>query len=162
MPEYDLNLAEELAVVACSVARTELAPVSHDRMRLYLAMLSIELSLKAMLERAGMPITKIRARSHRIAELFSDLEKCTIEVEPLAGAVFRTKASRLRSVEISTRNESATVGQLIDALGDVSNYPNEVRYGGHLRHYDASLVADAATQIVAFAKLHWSSIKDTP
>jgi hypothetical protein len=163
MPEYDLQLAEELAIVAGSVPQTELAPVAHDRMRLYLAMLSIELSLKAMLERAGMPVQHIRNRGHRIRDLLSDIDRCTIEVTPMAGVVCRTSASRLRSVAISTQIESGTVGQLIEGLGgNVSNYPNQIRYGGHLRHYNASLVADAAGQIIAFAKAHWSSIQAQP
>lgn len=160
MPEYDLQLAEELAIVAGSIPQTDLAPVAHDRMRLYLALLSIELSLKAMLERAGLPVQRIRNRSHRIRDLMSDIDSCTIEVTPVAGVVYRTAASRLRSVEISTTIERGTVGQLIEGLGEnVSNYPNQIRYGSHLRHYDASLVADAARQIIAFAKVHWSSIQ---
>lgn len=160
MPEYDLRLAEELAVVANSVAQTELPPLAHDRMRLYLALLSIELSLKAMLEKAGMPISRIRARSHRLADLLSDLDHCTVEVTPPTGAVYRTAASRLRAVEISTPTEQGTFGQLIDGLnGNVSNYPNEIRYGSYLRHYDASLVADAAKQAIEFARIHWTSLQ---
>lgn len=160
MAEYDLQLAEELAIVANSVAQTELSPTAHDRMRLYLAMLSIELSLKAMLERAGVPIARIRARSHRIADLLTDVDQCTIEVTPVAGAVFRTTASRLRSIEISTPSERGTVGQLIEGLnGDVSIYPNQIRYGSYLRHHDASIVTDAARKIIAFARIHWLSIR---
>jgi hypothetical protein len=160
MPEYDLQLAEELAVVANSVAQTELAPLAHDRMRLYLALLSIELSLKAMLEKAGVPTSRIKTRSHRLAELLSDIDHCTVEVTPPTGAVYRTAASRLRSVEISTSTEQGTFGQLIDSLdGNVSNYPNEIRYGSYLRHYDASLVSDAAKQAIAFARIHWTSLQ---
>lgn len=160
MPEYDIRLAEELAVVANSVGQTELAPIAHDRMRLYLALLSIELSLKAMLEKAGIPVSRIRSRNHRLADLLSDIDHCTVEVTPPKGAVYRAAASRLRSVEISTPTERGTFGQLIDGLnGEVSNYPNEIRYGSYLRHFDASLVADAAKQAIAFAWVHWTSLQ---
>lgn len=160
MPEYDIQLAEELAVVANSVAQTELPAMAHERMRLYLALLAIELSLKAMLEKAGIPVSRIIARSHRLADLLGDIDHCTIEITPPSGAGYRAAASRLRSVEISTPTERGTFGQLIDALtGEVSNYPNEIRYGNYLRHFDASLVADAAKQAVAFARVHWSSLQ---
>jgi hypothetical protein len=160
MPEYDLWLAEELAVAAKSVEQTELSLPAQDRMRLYLALLSIELSLKAMLEKAGVPISQIRARSHRLADLLGDIDHCTVEVTPPTGAVYRATASRLRSVEISAPTEHCTFGQLIDGLnGNVSNYPNQIRYGSHLRHYDASLVADAAKKAIAFARIHWTSLR---
>ena len=158
MAEYDIGLAEELAVVANSVERTPLEPFARERMRLYLALLSLELALKAMLERSGVPIRQIRGRSHGIKDLLTDLGGCFVEAEVTAGTLGRVPATRLRSVVISTPTERGTLGQLIDALDKgVSAYPTEIRYGADLKHFDAALVADAARQAVAFARVHWSS-----
>ena len=84
MAEYDIGLAEELAVVANSVERTPLEPFARERMRLYLALLSLELALKAMLERSGVPIRQIRGRSHGIKDLLTDLGGCFVEAEVTA------------------------------------------------------------------------------
>lgn len=159
MCEYDIHLADELAIVASGVAATQLTSVSQERMRLYLALLSLELSLKAMLERAGFAVPDIRKMNHGIKLLLSEIDRCTIEVDIRGGCVQRVPASRLRSVVISSGAEIGTVGQMVDRLDEVSTYPNKIRYGGHLRHFSSSLVANAARKTNDFAKLHWTSIQ---
>ena len=64
-----------------------------------------------MLEKAGIPINKIKARSHSLAGLLKDLGKCTVKVPGIHKLV---SASRLRSCELEHSGARITVGQLID------------------------------------------------
>jgi len=47
--------------------------------------LSCEISLKALLEKAGVPIKKIRKRSHDLSGLLRDIGDCEIEIEISCG-----------------------------------------------------------------------------
>ena len=60
MPEYEIAFGEKLADIARMVAAEACVTIDAQRTVLYLSLLSTEISLKAMLERAGRPITKIR------------------------------------------------------------------------------------------------------
>ena len=78
MAEYDISFGERLSETARMVVDEGLAELDAQRTVLYLSLLSTEITLKAMLERAGKPVPDIRARSHRLAELLSDLGQCEV------------------------------------------------------------------------------------
>lgn len=160
MAEYDIAFGEKLADVASFVSTVGLTDLDAKRTVLYLSLLSTEISLKAMLEHAGRPVAKIRAHSHKLADLLTDLGQCEIEVEVSQGNRMYVPATGLRSCTLRHGDAEVTVGAVIDAesLG-ASTYPNQIRYGDVLRHYPADVVAQMAEKVVAFAHQHWQSIR---
>lgn len=160
MAEYDIAFGERLAETARMVADEGLAELDAQRTVLYLSLLSTEITLKAMLERAGKPVPDIRGRSHRLAELLSDLGQCEVEVEIAPGAKRYVPASRIRAIQLNHGSAQSTVGAVVDAENQgASTYPNQVRYGEVLRHFSAEVVAKMATEVAVFARAHWQSIK---
>jgi hypothetical protein len=161
LPEYDIAFAEKLAAVANTVATDDVSPLDAQRTVLYLSLLSTEISLKAMLERAGKPIAEIRAHSHRLSELLADVGRCEVEDEIVPGCRMYVSATRLRSHELNQGEARTTVGAVIDAEKEqnASCYPNQVRYGDVLKHFPAQVVAQMAEIIATFARHHWNTIR---
>ena len=159
MAEYDIAFGERLAETARMVASLGLAELDAQRTVLYLSLLSTEITLKAMLEHAGMPVSGICARSHRLAELLSDLGQCKVEVEIAPGTKRYVSASRIRAIPLNHGRAQSTVGAVIDAESQgASTYPNQVRYGEVLRHFPAEVVAQMAAEVSVFARTHWNDI----
>lgn len=155
MPEYDISFADKLSQVACQVLADGIEEIEAQRTVLYLSLLSTEIALKAMLEKAGKPIAGIRSRSHNIAGLLSDLDHCNVCVEDSHSL----SASRIRAIELSYGVAKITVGAVIDVASDhASRYPGEVRYGERLSHYPATTMAQLSTSVVLFAKTYWASL----
>lgn len=160
MAEYDIAFGERLAETARMVAGEGLSELDAQRTVLYLSLLSTEITLKAMLERAGMPVSAIRARSHRLAELLSGLGQCEMEVEIAPGARRYVSATRIRATPLNQGSAQSTVGAVIDAENQgASIYPNQVRYGEVLRHFPAEVVVQMATKVSVFAREHWQSVR---
>ncbi len=160
MPEYSRAFAEQLAKIATRVAADGLSEPDAQRTVLYLGLLSTEISLKAMLEQAGVPFSKIRRRSHNLGGLMHDLGRCTVAVQVTPGTPKHVPASRLRACTLDHLPAEPTVGELIDAESKgASHYPHQVRYGKLPRHYPPELVAQMATKVAVFAKQHWQSIR---
>lgn len=160
MAEYDIAFGERLAETARMLATEGLTSLDAQRTVLYLSLLSTEISLKAMLERAGKPVSEIRARSHRLAELLSDLGQCEVEVEVVSGTKQYVSASRLRGCLLKHGSAESTIGAVIAAESQgASRYPNQVRYGDVLRHVPAEVVAEMASKVSAFARRHWNSLR---
>lgn len=160
MAEYDIAFGERLAETARMVAAEGAATLDAQRTILYLGLLSAEISLKAMLERAGKPVPDIRASSHRLAELLVALGKCKVEVEIAPGTRRYVSAWRLRGCSLKYGDAESTVGAVIDAESQgASTYPSQIRYGDVLRHFPADVVAQMAVKVSAFAREHWQSIR---
>jgi len=160
MAEYDIAFGEKLAEVASFVVADGLAELDAKRTVLYLSLLSTEISLKAMLERAGKPVAEIRAHSHRLADLLTDLGQSEVEVEATPDNRIYVPASRLCSCSLKHGDAEVTVSAVIDAESEgASTYPNQVRYGDVLRHYPPEVVAQMAAKVAAFARQHWQNIR---
>jgi hypothetical protein len=160
MAEYDIAFGERLAETARMVGVEGLVELDAQRTVLYLSLLSTEITLKAMLEHAGKPVSAIRACSHRLSELLADLSQCEVEIEIAPGTKRLMPASRIRAIPISHGSAQSTVGAVIDAESQgASMYPNQVRYGEVLCHFPAEVAAQMATKISTFAREHWHSIR---
>ena len=162
MAEYDIAFGERLAETARMVAAEGVVPLDAQRTVLYLSLLSAEISMKAMLEHAGKPVSEIRARSHRLADLLLDLGQCEVEIEITPGTKRYMPAARLRACKVKCGTAEATVGTILDAESQgASTYPNQVRYGDVLRHFPAEVVVQMASKVAAFAREHWRSLRVT-
>ena len=160
MAEYHLSFARNLANLASEVAAQGLIDPNAKRAVLYMSLLSTEISLKAMLEKAGVPVLKIRKRSHDLAGLMRDLGKCIVEVAVVPGVRVNVAATRLRARKLRAAGAETTVGKILVAESEgASSYPNKVRYGPLPRHYPPELVAQMAIEVAAFAEQHWTSLR---
>jgi hypothetical protein len=163
LPEYSRSFAQKLAKTAELVAAEGLEDPEAKRTVLYLSLLSTEISLKAMLEKAGMSISDIRRRSHDLAGLLCDVGRCEIEVQITAATKMYVAASRLRAYTLTLALSESTVGEVIDiASKQASAYPSAIRYGEIPHHYPPELVAQMAVKVAAFAKEHWHDIRIAP
>lgn len=156
MPHYDIDLADQFAVIAQSLANQPSSPAAA-RASLYLSCLATELALKFLLERAGHDVQHIKNRHHRLVELLNDTGKCSISTNG-----YPQSAAAIRSLEVSDGNVTSTVGQLLEmaeADQDASPYPNGIRYGEEVRHFPPQAMAAVANQVVAFAREHGDTIR---
>lgn len=160
MPEYDISFAEKLASVAAEVEEKD--PMAHNARRtaVYLGRLSVEISLKALLERAGFSVSRIRARSHDLRGLLSDLGECEIQIETATGEKQWCSASCVRTAVIDFGVGHVPIGELIEAdHPNISTYPNEIRYGATVIDYNPILVSQMAVALVDWANSHWNTIR---
>ena len=124
---------------------------------------SAELTLKALLEKAGMPVSKIRKRSHDLRGLLKDISDCEVEVEVTPGAKRWVPGSRVRAVSIDLGLAHIPIGTLIDAEDQgASRYPNEIRYGDQVVDFKPSLVSAMAILLAEWARDHWNVIRYLP
>lgn len=160
MAEYDIDFAAKLALVATEVDEKD--PWAYDarRVTVYLGRLSAEISMKALLEKAGVPVSSIRAHSHDLRGLLSDLSKCEVEVEVAPGVKQWCSASCVRAAVIDLGLVHVPIGELIDAEDPrISKYPNEIRYGESVVDFSPGLVSDMAAVLASWAKSHWNTIR---
>jgi hypothetical protein len=162
MAEYNLGLSEKLAETAELVVNDGIEDFDAAQTAIYLSLLSCEIALKALLEKAGQPVNEIRARSHNLSKLLEDLGRCEIEVEVANSRFMWVPASRLRAVTIDANYNNATVGTLLEAEAiGASRYPNQIRYGESFRHYPPEMIMKMAIKVVAWAKEYWDHIRTT-
>ncbi len=160
MAEYNIGFSEKLIEAAIAVAGEDFNDIDAVRTVLYLSSLASEIALKALLEKAGIPIKKIRARGHSLSGLLTDLGKCQIHAKVTAGSHTWVSATRLRSKVVDSRYSNATVGTLLTGEErGASKYPSELRYGDHLKDYPPEFKMRASKAVIDFVKKHWEEIR---
>lgn len=160
MSEYDLDFAAKLAQVADQVDEND--PWAYDARRVttYLSRLSAEISLKGLLESAGVPIKEIRRHSHNLRELLKAVSKCEVLAEVTKGKMSWVTASRVRAVTLSLDFVEVTIGTLIDAEDQgASQYPNQIRYGNNVIDFDPTMLAKMALLLAVWAKENCENIR---
>ncbi len=114
---------------------------------IYLSLVSIEISLKATLEKAGFKEPQLRKISHNIPSLFTAISFC----ESMNGNGQWRRMSRIRSYEIEYKSSKDTVGSLVERMPDeTSKFPNDIRYTNQFKHFPAPCVHELARAIVHF------------
>lgn len=156
MPEYNFPFAERLIDATDFLEKQD--ELSSAGAILYLSLVAAEITLKALLEKAGWPVDHLRfARGHKLAELLVDI--CACEVQDSSTSIWRSAAS-LCSVTVDRRYSDATVGKLLQAeTQGASAYPNQIRYGEDLHHYHPQLMLGAARKALEWAKNHERTIR---
>lgn len=161
MTMYDVDFGKKLAETARSVLNNGADTQEDVRVVTYLSHLSAEISLKAMLERAGIDLAVIRNRSHSLEALLMDFPGCEIEVEIAPGCKSFISATCLRSIGIPYEGCNTTVGRVLEPEKKerTSTYPNEIRYGEGLKHFPPAVLVGMANSVAEFAKEHWASLR---
>lgn len=163
MAEYNIGFSKMLMNAADAVATEDFSDIDVVRTVLYLSSLASEITLKALLERAGIPVEDIKSLRHSLSRLFAVLGKCQVQAAVTTGARTWVPAIQLCAKVVDNRYSDATVGKLItgEECG-ASKYPNELRYGDHVRDYPPELKMGAAKAVIDWVEEHWSEIRITP
>ncbi|GAB4119273.1 MAG: hypothetical protein Tsb0027_13430 [Wenzhouxiangellaceae bacterium] len=154
---YSIDFAERLIDAAESFFHMSSAEEDAGRAVLYLSLLSCEISLKSLLESAGFAPNELRQRSHSLAELLTDV--CHCEVPDLHIGSYAS-ASGLLAVQPIPDVPAATVGKILDAENaGASTYPNEIRYGEFVRHYEPHYVLCCARSVCKWVRVNMDDIR---
>ena len=145
MPEYSLPQASDLAQLA--IDGLEKQPNDggvRARNCLYLAHLSVELALKAVLEQAGMPVNDIRRMSHNLLALSKAVGSCSF-----THALGRGRGVVIRDLKVTKGSGYLGFGHFVEATQweSFSSYPGELRYGLDVTHFDPEMVAQLASEL---------------
>jgi HEPN domain-containing protein len=160
MPEYNLGFSEKLIDAARLVVDEGLDSVDAKRTVLYISSLSCEITLKALLEKAGQSVKKIKAHGHDLSELLKEIGECEVQEEIVNGSLSWVRATSLRGVTVDERYGNATVGTLLTAEEHgASKYPNQMRYSDYLDHYPPELMFQAANALLSWAHDRWDRIR---
>ena len=85
MPAYDRDFAAKLAEVADQTDDQDHWGDDGRRVTIYFGRQSAEITMKAFLEKASIPVSQIRARNHDLGGLPKDLSRCEVQVEVFLG-----------------------------------------------------------------------------
>lgn len=160
MSEYNTGFSEKLIDAAQVIMGIGLDLVDAKRTVLYLSLLSCEIALKALLERAGKSVAEITRCSHDFKKLLDLFNTCQVEVDIANGHLKWVSAVRIRTVMVDPSYGNALLGNLLEAkdLG-ASQYPNQIRYGDSLKHYPPEIMLTAAKKTLAEVNEHWNRIR---
>jgi hypothetical protein len=160
MSEYSLEFSEKLIEAAELVAKIDLEEIESKRTVLYLSLLSCEITIKALLEKAGYSVKTIKLHSHKLSALLKEIGICEIYKDVTPGCKKWIRATEIRSITIDYRFSNATAGNLLTGeKSGASIYPNQIRYGDKLAHYPPEVMLEVAKAIVDWAKIYWGKIR---
>ena len=155
MAEYDLELSRQMSLASRLLLSSGAPGPARDRAAIYIALVACEIALKAGLEKAGMPVTKIRKHQHCLASLLAEFSRCEISVEGQ-----RQPATRIRAIVVDPAFKDATIGHLIEAEKyGASKFPTEIRYGDVVNHFPARVMTALSEQLVDWMECHINDIR---
>ncbi len=141
---YQFDFAERLIESAGYLVSNSIGKNEAGRAILYFSKLSCEISLKALLERAGYTIKELKKFSHNLDELLKEVGSCKLTNTGC-------RATELRAKSVTIKSGNITVGVMLDAeKNGASRYPSEIRYGLKIKDYPVDAVLSCA-KIVS----HW-------
>lgn len=160
--EYSLEFSERLIETAKSFIGKGNAEEETDRLVLYLSLLSSEISLKALLEKAGYATERLKRRSHDLSCLMKDLCSCDLPGTEDADAK-KLGAGILLSKLVDPAFPHVSVGIMLTLsaveFSGASKYQIKKYYGGILRHYPPLTVLSCAEIVCRWAKENLPRIK---
>jgi hypothetical protein len=163
MPVFNLGFSEKLIEAAQFVFDDEGDEFDKLQTILYLCHLSCEITIKALLEKAGKPIQDIRACSHDFNKMFQPF---FLEIETyreVGNNIYRwCPAGHIGCEQTKEGIYEPTVrAMLTDAR--TSRYPSNVRYAGDtISSYPPQELIKAAKILLDDAHKYWENIRLIP
>lgn len=163
MPIFNLGFSAKLIDAAQFVLADDGDEYDKLQTALYLSYLSCEITLKALLEKAGKPINGIKACSHDFEKIFHSF---IVEVEiydEVADNIPRwRKASRIGCEQTRKGIYEPTVRTMLTNK-NASQYPSNLRYAGdHISAYPPQELIKAAKILLDDAHKYWDNIRLAP
>jgi hypothetical protein len=160
MHEYDLGFAAKLAETADLADERDPRGMDARRVVAYLCRVSMEISMKALLEQAGVPIRSIRLRNHDLRGLLEDLETCEVLIDAEGIEPRWQPASIVKSECIDFGLIKVPIGEYIEATEpEVSKYPNQIRYGHTVMDFQPPFLIGSARLLAEWARKHSKTIR---
>lgn len=160
MTEYSIGFAKEMSKASSFIVKTGVGTEDSQRAAVYMALVACEIAIKSALEKAGIPVSVIKANKHNLSKLLEDLGGCKVREEVANGIYKNVPATRIRALVVDQNYNDATVGNLLQAekLG-ASKFPNEIRYGDTLKHFPASVITILSEKVIAWVEQHFDDIQ---
>ncbi len=145
--EYSFDFADSLHQAAELLGSAADGQPETARTVLYLEFVAIEVAMKALLERSGMPINKIKKLSHSTIQLLECIDKLQENGSPIP------PHKRLSGVGVDATYINGSVGPLLaETKRNGSAYPNEIRYGQQVCGLEPKLMQKIANTIIAWCR----------
>lgn len=144
--EFSFDFAERMHDAATLLGQHFDGENDTARAVVYQSCVSIEVSMKCLLEHSGMPIRKIVKHSHRLTELLETVDS----LHENGGELEPHKMLWGEAVDHNIQNGS--VGLLLSLVEQGSIYPNEIRYGKVVVSIEPRLVLDMAGVVLSWCK----------
>ncbi|TKB23502.1 hypothetical protein FCL47_22370 [Desulfopila sp. IMCC35006] len=152
--EFSLEFSKRLIEAAESLSQVKPVEPDTDRAILYLSLVSCEISIKALLEKAGYSLKEIKGMSHKFAKLKKALSTCDFKGDK------KGSAAKLFAESPDKQVPYMTVGKLLDFEQEkASMFPNQVRYGSSIKNYPPTLMLKCAKKVNKWAFKNISFIK---
>lgn len=159
MSEYNIGFSKVLIDAAKAITEmTGRDTLESERAALYLCKLSCEITLKALLEKAGKTVKEIRTYSHNLIALQDAFSFCEVEDETSNGSWIT--ANGFRGIVTDKRFSDATIGKILNAEDfGASKYPNQIRYGEELADFPFECWLVTATELISWAQKYYDRIR---
>ncbi len=158
MPEYNIDFAFQMAHASKNILENDSESEGAKRAALYTSLVACEIGLKVALENAGHKVKDIMKKRHNLSELLKMVSSCTvIRNMTEEGNPRRVPATCIRAKAVT---DGTTVGKLLEAEeAGASVFPNEIRYGEVVKHYDVSVMSRLSFVVLSWVTLHSSDIE---
>lgn len=158
MPIYSIGFSEKLIDAAQFVLNDDGDEFDKLQTVLYLCHLSCEITLKALLERAGKPIKDIIACSHDFDKMFQPFY---MEIQINKGNRW-VKAGGIGTEQTKKGIYEPTVKTMLTNK-KTSHYPSNIRYAGDVIYaYPPQELINASKILLNYARKYWDSIRLIP
>jgi hypothetical protein len=159
MAEYSVEFSIRLIEAAQGIVDRGENSEDAGRAVLYLGLLSCEITLKALLEKAGMPVDNTGEVSHDLRKLLTELDQCEVEEETSGQLTQWVPATQIRGKAIIP-GTMITLGVLLEGESQgTSKYPNDISYGGHIYHFPPVIVLTGAKILNDWVCQKWDRIR---
>jgi hypothetical protein len=160
MPAYNLGFSKKLAEAARLVVDDGVDSFDAVQTIVYLSLLSCEIAIKAILEKSGLHVNKIKAHSHDMEALLREVSCCEVEVAITAGHPKWVPAVRIRAIPIKSEGAESTIGKLLSGeTQGASKYPNQIRYGTGFLSFPPDALVKTSLAVIDFAETHWNTVR---
>jgi hypothetical protein len=163
VPVYNIGFSEKLIEAAQFVFDDDGDEFDKLQTVLYLCHLSCEITLKALLERAGKPIKDIIACSHDFEKIFHPFF-AEVEINEEVGKnIYKwVKAGGIGCEQTKAGINEPTVRAMLTDTG-ASRYPSNLRYGGdYISSYPPQELIKAAKILLNDTRKYWNNIRLAP
>ena len=161
MPIYNLGFSEKLIEAAEFVFNDDGDEFDKLQTVLYLCHLSCEITLKALLEKVGLPIRDIIACSHDFEKMFRPFHVKIQVYNEIGNNLYRwIMANNVIGSKQTKKGNNNPIVRAMLTDGRASQYPSKLRYAGeHICAYPPQELIIAAKSLLDDARNYWDKIR---
>lgn len=164
MPIFNLGFSEKLIEAAEFVFNDDGDEFDKLQTVLYLCHLSCEITLKALLEKAGLPMADIISCSHNFEKMLQPYHVKVEVYKEIGNNIYRwVKANNVVGSKQTKKGIHEPIVRAILTDKKASRYPSKLRYAGdHISAYPPQELIIAAKSLLDDARKYWDKIRLAP